>query len=109
MSYFGDLRKRYYEPVPPPRDAGLLWVGLFLGVIMGVLVGVLLAPASGRVTRSRVRRRAEEVGDQLRESADDVAATGKKLVQDAETQVRSARGEVSRRLHRQDSEEEGAA
>ena len=47
--------------------------GLLGGLMVGALLGILFAPHRGDVTRRKLRRRAEELRDQVEEAADSVA------------------------------------
>jgi len=68
----------------------VLGAGLLLGAAIGFVVGVVMAPASGRVTRSRLRRRAGEVQDRIRESADEMGEAGREFVDSAEERVKTS-------------------
>jgi gas vesicle protein len=46
--------------------------GLLSGLMVGAILGVLFAPHRGDVTRRKLRRRAEELRDQVEEAADSV-------------------------------------
>ena len=86
-----EARDRYLEARTPRVSlARVLGLGLFVGVAVGFAVGVALAPASGRVTRSRIRRRAGEAQDKLRESADELGEAGKELIENAERQIKTS-------------------
>jgi gas vesicle protein len=61
-----------------------------LGAAVGFVVGVVMAPASGRVTRSRIRRRAGEVQDRVRESAEELGEAGRDLAETAGKNVKSS-------------------
>ena len=100
-----DLKRRQFLPKPSPvRWGRLLAAGLFFGILIGVAIGCLIAPASGRFTRSRVRRRIDEMKDQISESASELESTGQNLIKEAEKQVRTAKQAVSRQLERSDEE-----
>lgn len=55
----------------------LLW--FVAGVALGATVALLFAPASGQVTRRRLKRKAEEGRDAIAEVGDEVAEKGKEL------------------------------
>ena len=98
-----DITRRQFLPRPAPvRWGRLLAAGLFFGILMGMAIGCLIAPASGRVTRSRVRRRIDEVKDQISESASLLESTGQSLFSEAEKQVKTVKKAVSRRLNKSD-------
>lgn len=95
----GKMRRSRVIPEPSRVPWGrLVGLGVLMGMFAGLLIGVLMAPASGRVTRSRLRRRVEEMRDQIKESAEGLEATGQSLISGAERQVRSVKRAVSRRL-----------
>lgn len=62
--------------------------GLALGALVGAGVALLLAPQSGRRTRKRIVRAAEDIGDEARDrfedAADDVRRTAEHAVRAAE-------------------------
>lgn len=47
--------------------------GLALGSLIGAGLALLLAPQSGRRTRRRIARAAEDIGDEARDRIEDVA------------------------------------
>lgn len=47
--------------------------GLALGTLIGAGVALLLAPQSGRRTRKRIARAAEDLGDEARDRLEDAA------------------------------------
>ena len=42
------------------------------GLIIGIALGVLLVPHRGEITRRKIRRKAEEVRDQVNEAVEDL-------------------------------------
>jgi len=48
-----------------------LW-GLLSGLVIGGLLSLLFAPHRGEITRRKIRRRAEELRDQMGETAERV-------------------------------------
>lgn len=62
------------------RDFGFWLCGVLTGITLGVAGGVLFAPQSGRHTRRKLRRAAEDVQDRLEEAAEDVAGRGREFV-----------------------------
>jgi len=48
-------------------------VGLLSGLVVGSALGLLFAPHRGDVTRRKIRRRAEDLRDQVEEAAESVA------------------------------------
>jgi gas vesicle protein len=91
--------------VPPPPDPESAAPGFFTGLLLGGLVGVTLAmivaPQAGDETRERLRAKAREASQSVREaaldlsksaqtaadgvtaSANDLLARGKQIVEDA--------------------------
>ena len=83
-------RDRYLEARAPRLSiAGVLGAGILLGVAVGFVAGVMMAPASGRVTRGRIRRRAGEAQDSIRESAEELGDAGRGLVDAAGQSVKT--------------------
>ena len=74
-----------------PSWAAILVLGLLAGIAAGVLLGLLFAPASGRVTRHRVRRRVGDVRDRLSESANELEEARQDVTGGAGEQLRAAR------------------
>jgi|GEM_PF-1961934 len=102
-----DLRRRQFlARRPSVRWGRLLGTGLFFGILLGVAIGCLIAPASGRVTRSRVRRRVDDIKGNLRETASELESTGQDLLDEAEKQVRTVKKVVSKRFQKSDNEED---
>ncbi len=63
------------------ESGGGLFTGLLVGAIIGVGLGLMYAPRPGRETREMIRQRAEsarcraeELGEDLREKADDISS-----------------------------------
>lgn len=52
--------------------------GLVVGLALGAAIGVLFAPASGAVTRRRLRRRAEDLREQAEDSLDEVGTRARR-------------------------------
>lgn len=109
---FGEVgfgsRRRPAREVPAVPWGLLIGVGLLLGAALGALLGILLAPASGRITRSRVRRRVDDMRDQLRESAEELESTGQDMINEAGQKVRATRDVVQRKLRERKSNREDA-
>jgi hypothetical protein len=55
-----------------PGLTGFL-LGLLGGFLVGSVLGVLYAPHRGDITRRKIRRRAEDLKDQMGEAADSAA------------------------------------
>jgi hypothetical protein len=84
-------RERYLEAQTPRVGvAQVLGAGILIGAAVGFIVGVVMAPASGRVTRGRIRRRAGEMQDTIRESADELGDAGRDLVDAAGQTVKTS-------------------
>ena len=84
-------RGRYLEAQAPRVSvAEVLGAGILLGAAVGFIVGVVMAPASGRVTRGRLRRRAGEMQETIRESADELSDAGRDLVDAAGQTVKTS-------------------
>ena len=47
-------------------ERGEFVAGMIVGALVGIGVGMLLAPLSGQETRSRIRMRADEMGDRIK-------------------------------------------
>lgn len=52
--------------------------GLVVGLALGAAIGVLFAPASGAVTRRRLRRKAEDLREQAEDSLDEVGTRARR-------------------------------
>ena len=70
-------------------------IALLAGVALGAVAGVLLAPASGKKTRKKIVRKAEDVRDQLTDLVD----KGESLVHDAKRAAKKASAQASRMVH----------
>lgn len=62
------------------RECGFLSLGLFLGASLGAAIGMLNAPASGNITRRRLRRRGEQLRDDLTERGEELMERGREMV-----------------------------
>lgn len=84
-------RERYLEAQAPRTSVvEVLGAGILLGAALGFILGVVMAPASGRVTRGRIRRRAGEVQENIKESADELGDAGRDLVDAAGQTVKTS-------------------
>ncbi|MBL8988664.1 MAG: YtxH domain-containing protein, partial [Gemmatimonadetes bacterium] len=57
---------------PPAAGRGSFGLGLLVGALLGATVALLFAPAPGRDTRRRLRRRLEDVRDRVGEGVDEI-------------------------------------
>ena len=74
-----------------PSWAAILILGLLAGFAAGALLSLLFAPASGRVTRHRVRRRVDDVRERLSESADELEEARQDVTRGVGDQLRAVR------------------
>lgn len=65
------------------RDALSFVSGLALGVLVGAGIALLVAPESGRRTRRRLQRAAEDLGDSAAERLQDAAEDVRRVAEDA--------------------------
>ncbi len=62
------------SPEAPGRSsAGTFAMGVAVGALLGAAIALLLAPASGQVTRKRLRHRLAEVRDKAQEEWSDLS------------------------------------
>lgn len=57
--------------------------GLVLGIVAGFVSGVLYAPQSGEDTREHLRKQADELGEAIKDTGQDILAAGKHHVSSA--------------------------
>lgn len=60
--------------------AGTFVGGLVFGLAIGAAVGMLFAPASGDVTRRRLRRKAEDLRDRAEDELEDLERQARRKV-----------------------------
>ena len=68
-----------------------MFIALVAGVALGAVAGVMLAPDSGKRTRKKIVRKAEDVSDQLTDLID----RGESLVKDVKRAAKKAGAAVS--------------
>lgn len=76
------------------REIGMFVAGAAVGALVGAGVALLYAPHSGRRTRGKIRRRAEDLAERAEEKADHVREDARRAAED----VRRAAEESGERL-----------
>ncbi len=71
------------------------FIALVAGIALGAAAGILLAPDSGKRTRKRIVRKAEDVSDQLTDLID----RGESLVKDVKRAAKKASAQAGRMMH----------
>ena len=64
----------------PGWSAGTFLGGLVLGAAIGVAAGMLFAPASGSVTRRRLRRRVDDLRERAEEELEDLGREARERI-----------------------------
>lgn len=64
------------------RDAGLFLAGALVGGLVGAGVALLYAPHSGRRTRGKIRRRAEDLAEQAEEKVERAREDARRAAED---------------------------
>lgn len=64
------------------RDVGMFLAGAAVGALVGAGVALLYAPHSGRRTRGKIRRRAEDLAEQAEERVEDVREDARRTAED---------------------------
>lgn len=65
------------------RDLGAFLAGMAVGGLVGAGLALLYAPASGKRTRGRIRRAAEDLGDAAEEKVQYAVEDAKRAAEDA--------------------------
>jgi gas vesicle protein len=74
--------------------------GVIVGGLLGAGAALLLAPRSGRHTRRRLRRAAEDIGDRAEEGLQRAADDVRRVASDARRAAERSGDEVRRRVER---------
>lgn len=70
------------------QDLTVFAAGVTLGAVIGAGVALLFAPQSGRRTRGKIRRTAEDLSEQAEEKMRHAADDAKRAARDASRKVR---------------------
>ncbi|HEU5219690.1 MAG TPA: YtxH domain-containing protein [Gemmatimonadales bacterium] len=68
------------DAAPGGSGAGSFAAGLALGALLGASVALLFAPAPGKVTRKKLRRRLEDVKDVAEDHLDELSKKAKREI-----------------------------
>lgn len=64
------------------RDVGMFLAGAAVGALVGAGVALLYAPHSGRRTRGKIRRKAEDLAEQAEEKVEDAREDARRTAED---------------------------
>ncbi len=75
-----EIQEESAEEPRPPRRSAQFAAGLAVGALLGAAVALLFAPAAGHVTRSRLRRRLDQVRERAGEEWEDLSRRARREI-----------------------------
>lgn len=80
------------------RDAGMFLAGAAVGALVGAGVALLYAPQSGRRTRGKIRRRAEDLAEQAEEKVERAREDARRTAEDVRRKAEESGERISQRV-----------
>jgi gas vesicle protein len=75
-----ELEEETEEEAPSEMGAGGFAAGLAVGALLGAAVALMFAPASGQITRRRIRRKFEDAKAYASEELEDLSKRARKEI-----------------------------
>lgn len=82
------------------REIGMFVAGAAFGALVGAGVALMYAPQSGRRTRGRIRRGAEDLAERAEEKVDHVREDARRAARDVRKAAEESGERVSERVRR---------
>lgn len=82
------------------REVGMFVAGAAFGALVGAGVALLYAPHSGRRTRGKIRRKAEDLAEQAEETVEHAREDARRTAEDVRRRAEESGERISERIRR---------